>query len=94
MPESKVRKAAEQKKKHKQKREADEERQEKVRLAPDNRKWVPWAFSIVGLLGVAWMIVYNLAGSYIGFMAMLGGWNILIAIGLIICAFGLATLWK
>lgn len=93
MPESKVRKEAAEKRKAKRYVAAKEKQAEKVRYAHD-RSWVPWVFIPVGLLGVIWMVVYNLAGSKIGFMAQLGGWNIVIGMGLFMAAFGIATLWK
>lgn len=93
MPESKIRKEAAEKKKAKNIAETSERRATKARLAHD-RTWVPWVFIPVGLLGVIWMVVYNLAGNQIGFMTALGGWNIIIGLGLFMAAFGIATLWK
>lgn len=97
MAESKVRKGA--KEKIRLKREADiadrrEERDATVRMHTGVRNWVPWVFIPVGLLGVLWMVLYNLAGSSIGFMRAIGDWNILIALGLIIASFSFMTLWK
>ena len=84
MPESKVRKE-----------ELAEKRRERKRLkATTERRWVPWAFGTIGLLGILWMVVWNLAGPLIPFMLRLGGWNVLISLGLILVSFGLATLWK
>lgn len=98
MPESKVRKEAKSKTRKEQAEElakARKERKERKRIAGGTeRRWVPWLFCIVGLLGVMWMVTWNLAGTYIGFMRSLGEWNILIALGLIISSFMLATLWK
>lgn len=95
MPESKVRKEAKAKARKKQAEELVEARSERKRLkGTGERKWVPWAFGSVGILGVLWMVVWNLAGTEIGFMRSLGDWNVLIAIGLIIVSFMLATLWK
>ena len=48
----------------------------------------------VGLLGVAWLITYYVAGQYIPFMEALGNWNILIGMGGMAAAFALATLWR
>jgi len=61
--------------------------------APGNRRWVPPTFITVGLLGVAWLVTYYIAGQYIPFMADLGNWNILIGMGAMASAFGIATLW-
>ncbi len=61
---------------------------------PGQRAWVPPLFITVGLVGVAWLVVYYIAGSKVPVMNSWGNWNILIAMGLIAAAFSLATLWK
>jgi hypothetical protein len=94
VPESKVRKTAEKKKLVKQKRDDLEQRKTAARLAPGGRNWVPWVFVPVGLLGVIWMVVWNLAGRSVPFMQAIGNWNLAIGIGLIIASFSLMTLWK
>lgn len=94
MPESKVRKTAEDKKKSKAKAELAEKRSENARLAPAGRSWVPAVFLPIGLLGVAWMVTWNLAYEYIGFMRTLGDWNLAIGLGLIVTSFVGMTLWK
>jgi hypothetical protein len=58
------------------------------------RRWVPPTFITVGLLGVAWLIVYYIAGSSVPFMNTLGNWNILIGMAGMAGAFIIATLWK
>lgn len=94
MPESRVRKEAAAKKNAKKRLALRQERAESVRLASNGRDWVPWVFIPVGLLGVLWMIVWNLAGRQISFMNALGNWNLLIALGFIVASLGLMTLWK
>lgn len=94
MPESKVRKQAADKKKVKDQAELEDQRSERVRLAPANRNWVPAVFLPVGLLGVAWMVVNSLAGQSIGFMRAIGDWNVAIGLGLIVACFAGMTLWK
>jgi hypothetical protein len=90
VPESRVRKSADTKKKQK----ATAEAKPKKIKAPSSRRWVPPTFITVGLLGVAWLIVFYIAGAQIPFMAALGNWNILIGMGGMAAAFGIATLWK
>lgn len=90
MPESKTRQSAEAKLKLKAQRES---RPKKVK-APSSRRWVPPTFITVGLLGVAWLITYYVAGMMIPVMRDLGNWNILIGMGGMAAAFGIATLWK
>lgn len=94
MPESKVRNKAESRRKSRDKVELAEKRAEIARLAPTSRNWVPAVFIPVGLLGVAWMVVYNLAGQSIGFMRALGDWNVAIGLGLIVACLSFMTLWK
>jgi Cell division protein CrgA len=90
VPESRSRKAAEDKKRNKAKQEA---KPKKV-VKPGSRRWVPPAFIAIGLLGVAWLVVYYVAGQQIPLMSDLGNWNILIGMGGMAAAFGIATLWK
>lgn len=95
MAESRVRKQAKIKKQHKRALENAEQRSMEDRLGGGaSRTWVPWVFVPVGILGVLWMVVYNLAGNSIGAMAAMGGWNVIIGMGLIIASFSLMTLWK
>ena len=90
MPESKVRKSAAEKQKVKAQASG---RPRKVK-APASRRWVPPTFITVGLLGVAWLITYYVAGPSIPYMSDLGNWNILIGMGGMAAAFLIATLWK
>ncbi len=90
MPESKIRKSAAAKKKQ---RSAAEAKASQVK-APGSRRWVPATFITVGLLGVAWLVTYYIAGPDIPFMAALGNWNILIGMGGMAAAFGISTLWR
>jgi hypothetical protein len=90
VPESRTRKAAEEK----QRLKARQDPKQKRIKAPASRRWVPPTFIAVGLLGVVWLIVYYVAGQMIPLMSDLGNWNILIGMGLMAAAFGIATLWK
>jgi len=90
VPESRGRKSAADKQKLKSQRES---KPKKVK-SPSSRRWVPPTFITVGLLGVAWLIVFYVAGPSIPLMSALGNWNILIGMGGMAAAFGIATLWK
>lgn len=90
VPESRTRKSADEKQKIKKQRAV---KAKKVK-APGSRRWVPPTFITVGLLGVAWLIVYYVAGTSVPLMSDLGNWNILIGMGGMAAAFGLATLWR
>ena len=94
MPESRVRKSAVERKKAKSRSELAEQRSETARLAPAGRSWVPAVFLPLGLIGVAWMVTWNLAYEHIGFMRALGDWNLAIGLGLIVASFVGMTMWK
>ncbi len=94
MPESKVRKQAKAKKQHKQSMEDTEQRSKVERIKGAPRPWVPWVFVPVFLLGVLWLVVWNLAGQEIPPMAAIGNWNVGIGLALIVAGFSLMTLWK
>ncbi|HOQ54147.1 MAG TPA: cell division protein CrgA [Micropruina sp.] len=96
MPESRTRKQAAEKKKQSSADAAVEARKDRQRrvAAPGSRRWVPPTFITVGLFGVLWLVVYYIAGHLIPFMGELGGWNVLIGMGCMAAAFGIATLWK
>ena len=78
----------------KQKLKSQRESKPKKVKSPSSRRWVPPTFITVGLLGVAWLIVFYVAGPSIPLMSELGNWNILIGMGGMAAAFGIATLWK
>jgi hypothetical protein len=90
VPESRTRKSAEEKQKLKKQQAS---KPQKIK-PPASRRWVPPTFITVGLIGVAWLITYYVAGTYRPFMDALGNWNILIGMGGMAAAFALATLWR
>lgn len=94
MAESRVRKKAKAKQQHKRAVEGTEQRSKVERLKGAPRPWVPFVFVPVFLLGVLWLVVYNLAGQQIPPMRALGDWNVGIGLVLIVAGFSLMTLWK
>ena len=99
MPESRSRKSAAEKKKQGGRAQLAEERAKRDRTvaAPGSRQWVVPTFITVGLLGVIWLVVYYVTASVqiaVPLMTELGGWNVLIGMGLMAASFALATLWK
>ncbi|PFG17965.1 uncharacterized protein UPF0233 [Propionicimonas paludicola] len=98
MPESKVRKAAAEKKKLTDRSVATEAEKRDSVAAPGSRAWVVPTFITVGLLGVLWLVVFyitNAVGITIPvFSDVLGSWNVAIGMVLMAASFALATLWK
>ncbi len=99
MPESTVRKAAAEKRKLANQAQLAEKRAEKTRTvsAPGSRQWVVPTFVTVGLVGVLWLVVYYITASVqidVPVLSALGYWNVVIGMGAMAAAFGIATLWK
>ena len=90
MPESKVRKSAADKQKVKAQRPP---KPKKVK-APSSRRWVPPTFITVGLLGVAWLITYYVAGPNIPYVVTDRIVRRNTGMGGMAAAFIIATLWK
>lgn len=57
-------------------------------------RWVAPTMVTLLLLGLVWIVVYYIAGSDIPLMRDLGGWNLVIGMGLITGGFITATQWK
>jgi hypothetical protein len=58
------------------------------------KRWIAPVMLAMFLIGLAYIVVYYLAGQNIAFMEPLGNWNILIGFAFIGVGFGLATRWK
>lgn len=58
------------------------------------KRWAAPAMLTCWLLGLAWVVVYYVAGAQIPGMADLGGWNLLCGMGLIAVGFVFATQWE
>lgn len=74
--------------------EEEDEAPDRRITGPGTRRWVAPTFIVVGLLGVAWLVVYYIAGRDMPVMNKLGDWNILIGMGLMAASLGLSMLWK
>ena len=62
-------------------------------LAP-SPAWYPAAISVVLLLGLAYIVVYYMAGDRVPVMQDLGGWNFGISFALMIAGLGMAVRWR
>lgn len=62
-------------------------------LAP-SPAWYPAAICIVLLIGLAYIVVYYMAGERVPVMQDLGGWNFAIAFAFMIAGLGLAVRWR
>ena len=58
-----------------------------------SRVWVAPLMLACWLLGLAWLVVFYVAGQNIPVMDNLGNWNLLIGMGLIAVGFVVSTQW-
>ena len=77
------------------KKKTDKVKAEKTPKKPrtTSRVWVAPLMLACWLLGLAWLVVFYVAGQDIPVMDDLGNWNLLIGMGLIAVGFVVSTQW-
>ena len=77
------------------KKKTDKVKAEKTPKKPrtSSRVWVAPLMLTCWLLGLAWLVVFYVAGQDIPVMDDLGNWNLLIGMGLIAVGFVVSTQW-
>ncbi|MFG1819190.1 cell division protein CrgA [Kribbella sp. NPDC049174] len=77
------------------KKKTDKVKAEKTPKKPrtTSRVWVAPLMLTCWLLGLAWLVVFYVAGQDIPVMNDLGNWNLLIGMGLIAVGFVVSTQW-
>ena len=61
-----------------------------VRPSP---RWYPIVMAAILVLGLAWIVVYYLAGNSVPLMQDLGAWNFAVGFGLMVIGLGMAVRW-
>jgi hypothetical protein len=62
-----------------------------VRPSP---RWYPIVMAAVLLIGLAWIVVYYLAGDSVPLMQDLGAWNFAVGFGVMVIGLGMAVRWR
>ncbi len=62
--------------------------------AKATKRWAAPVMLTCWLLGLLWVVVYYVAGDQIPVMQDLGGWNIVVGMGVIGLGFVFATQWE
>ena len=57
-------------------------------------RWVAPAMVTLLVLGLVWIVVYYITEASLPMMSALGGWNLVVGMGLITGGFILATKWR
>jgi hypothetical protein len=58
------------------------------------RRWVAPVMVTLLVLGLLWIVVYYITEASLPLMSALGGWNLVIGMGLITVGFITATKWR
>lgn len=58
------------------------------------KRWVAPVMVACFVLGLAWIVVFYLAGPSVPGMSGLGNWNIVIGMGLFVVGFVFSTQWR
>ena len=58
------------------------------------RRWVAPVMVTLLVLGLLWIVVYYITEGNLPLMSALGGWNLVIGMGLITVGFIIATKWR
>jgi membrane protein YdbS with pleckstrin-like domain len=56
--------------------------------------WYPIVMAVVLVLGLAWMVVYYLAGEKVPLMTSLGAWNFAVGFGVMLVGLIMAVRWR
>jgi Cell division protein CrgA len=57
-------------------------------------RWIAPVMVTLLVLGLAWIVVYYITEASLPVMSALGGWNLIIGMGLITAGFIAATKWR
>ncbi len=65
-----------------------------ARAAAPSPTWYPIVMTLILVLGLAYLVVYYLAGNSIPFMHSLGAWNFAVGFGIMIVGLMMAVRWR
>lgn len=64
------------------------------RLAKPSPRWFPIVMAVFLVLGLAWIVVYYMAGESVPLMKSLGSWNFAVGFGFLVVGLGMAVRWR
>ena len=65
-----------------------------ARAAAPSPAWYPIVMAVILVIGLAYLVVYYLAGDKIPFMNSLGGWNFAVGFGIMVLGLIMAVRWR
>jgi hypothetical protein len=64
------------------------------RLAKPSPRWYPGVMAGFLILGLAWIVVYYMAGESVPVMNSLGSWNFAVGFAFLVVGLGMAVRWR
>ncbi len=65
-----------------------------ARLSKPSPRWYPVLMAVLLLIGLAWIVVYYMAGESVPLMDSLGSWNFAVGFAFLVVGLGMAVRWK
>ena len=63
-------------------------------LAKPSPRWFPAVMATFLVLGLAWIVVYYMAGESVPLIRSLGSWNFAVGFGFLVVGLGMAVRWR
>jgi Cell division protein CrgA len=64
------------------------------RLAKPSPRWYPGVMAAFLILGLAWIVVYYMAGESVPLIKSLGSWNFAVGFAFLVVGLGMAVRWR
>ncbi len=64
------------------------------RLAKPSPRWFPVVMAAFLVVGLAWIVVYYMAGENVPLMDTLGSWNFAVGFAFLVVGLGMAVRWR
>ncbi len=63
-------------------------------MSKPSPRWYPGVMAAFLIIGLAWIVVYYMAGENVWLMKSIGSWNFAVGFGFLVVGLGLAVRWK
>jgi len=65
-----------------------------ARMAKPSPRWFPVVMAALLVIGLAWIVVYYMAGESVPLISSLGNWNFAVGFGFLVVGLGMAVRWR
>jgi Cell division protein CrgA len=65
-----------------------------ARLAKPSPRWYPIVMAVFLVLGLAWIVVYYMAGESVPLIRSLSSWNFAVGFAFLVVGLGMAVRWR